>query len=455
MTAPAVLLPATRQPPLTFGRLLVVYSLFIVLPYLWSLTQDLAYRGVYVTAITIANLAGLAALLAQSLLSGRIEAVTRRAGIDNGMRLHRQVGELVAVYFFLHPFLIVLPRYLIAPQRATEDIWVALTAAESATGLYAWALMGVWVLMAKYRDRLGLGYEAWRISHGLGLVAVAILATHHAVTVGRHGRYEPWFDVMWILLCAAAIAATCFTYFVRPLLQQRRPFRVASVSKAGASDWYLTIEKDGDFDFSFDAGQFVWINTTGNPFNRAEHPFSIASSPTDSSRISFVIRELGDYTRRLSSLKPGQRVYVDGPHGVFTLVGRKADGIALIAGGAGIGPILGILRQLRDIGESRPVRLVYGNRSFWQMVFQDEIVQAVATMRDFRQTLVLETPATGVQAHVGVIDRDLLAAQFPLPTRESWIFYICGPPVMVEAVRRHLRALGVPGDRVLFEQLAF
>ncbi len=448
-------LPVIRTPPLTFGRLLIVYLVIVLLPYLWSLTQGLAWRGVYPGMVTLLNLGGFAAFLAQYPLSGRVESVTRRAGIDHGMWLHRRVGELLAVYFLLHPFLIVLPRYVLAPERASADIWTALAAAESTTGLYAWAIMIAWVLMARYRNRLGLGYEAWRISHGLGLVLVAILATHHVVTVGRHGRYDPWFDVLWIVLCSLAVAVVAYTYFVRPLLLQRRPFKVVEVSRASSSDWYLTIEKDGDFDFDFDAGQFVWINTTGNPFIRAEHPFSIASSPTDKKRISFVIRELGDYTRRLSSLQPGQRVFVDGPHGVFTLVGRKARGIALIAGGAGIGPILGILRQLRDLGESRPVRLVYGNRNLGQMVFQSEIAQTCTELADFRQILALEQPADSVDAHTGFIDRDMLARTFSSGARASWLFYVCGPPVMVEAVAAHLRALGVESDRVLFEQLAF
>ena len=163
-----------------------------------------------------------------------------------------------------------------------------------------------------------MSYEAWRISHGLGLIAVAILATWHAVTVGRHGVYNLWFDVMWITLCAVAVSTVAYTYFVRPVLQQRRPFKIVGLQKEGSSDWGLTIEKDGDFDFDFDGGQFVWINTSGNPYNRKEHPFSIASSPASLPKVEFLIRAAGDYTSNLDQLKPGQRVFVDGPHGAFT-----------------------------------------------------------------------------------------------------------------------------------------
>ncbi len=449
------LLPPSGSPPLTFRKLLAVYLGLTIVPYLWAWSQGLEVRGTYETILTILNIAMFAALLAQYPLAGRVRSVTNFAGLDNGMQLHRKAGEIIAIYFFLHPFLILAPRFLYSQNLALENTWDTFIAGESVTGVYAWAIMSIWVLMSVYRDKLGMSYEAWRISHGLGLVAVAILGTHHAVTVGRHGRYDLWFDVMWIALCTIAVGIVAFTYFVRPYLQQKQPFKLVHAKRLSTNDWELTIEKDGDFPFKFDAGQFLWINTSGNSFNRAEHPYSIASSPTRLPRISFIIRELGDWSRSLGNLKPGQRVYVDGPHGVFTLNGQEAAGVALIAGGAGIGPNLGILRQLRDLGESRPVRLIYGNRRMDQMVCQDEVNEIEAEMDDFKQHLVLETPESGVEAHEGFIDRDYLASMFDQEQRGSWIFYVCGPPVMVDAVTEHLRKLGIDEARIMFEQLAF
>ena len=390
MATSTPILAATRPMPVSFGRLLGFFFIITIMPYLWSLTQVMAYRGIYTTAVTIFNLTGFAAFLMQYPFSGRISRVTHFSGIDNTMRLHRKAGEIIAIYFFLHPFLTVLPRYFIAPSLSFSDLWTTFTAPESVTGVYAWTIMSIWVLMAVFKERLGISYEVWRISHGLGFVAVAILATLHAITVGRHGQYSLWFQGMWIVLCGVAVSIISYTYFVRPFLQKKKPFKLVDIVKLGSRDWNLTIEKDGDFEFEFEAGQFLWINTSGNPFKRCEHPFSIASCPSSLPRLSFIIRELGDYTSRLDQLKPGQRVYVDGPHGVFTLEGQNAAGVALIAGGAGIGPTLGILRQLRDLGESRSIRLIYGNRCFEQMVFLDEIEMTEKALPDFKKTLVLE-----------------------------------------------------------------
>jgi predicted ferric reductase len=136
------------------------------------------------------------------------------------------------------------------------------------------------------------------------------------------------------------------------------PFKVVEVKKLGSRDWNLTLEKDGDFEFEFTTVQFVWINTNGKTFDHNEHPFSIASSPSSLPRMSFIICVLRDFTSRLDQLKPGKRVHVDGRQGVFTLKGKNAAGIGLIAGGAGFGAIFALLRQIRDTSRPRPVNLM-------------------------------------------------------------------------------------------------
>lgn len=388
-------------------------------------------------------------------MAGRLRAVSQFAGTDNSMRIHRRAGEIIALFFFLHPFLIVLPRFWLAPQLALDDLWLTLSQSEAATGTYAWTLMGVFVLVAMYKDKLKLSYEAWRISHAIALMAVAILATIHAVTVGRHGVYNSWFDAMWILMCTAAVSTVAYTFFVRPFLQKRRPFKIVEVKKEGSRDWGLTIEKDGDFDFDFSGGQFVWLNTTGNPFSIREHPFSIASSPTALPKVSFVIRELGDYTSKLDRLQPGQRVYVDGPYGDFTLHDRKASGIAFVAGGCGIAAAMGVLRHLCDTGTDLPVRLIYGNRNMDEMIFQDEMVEIGSKLPNFKQVVVLADAADHECVYQGVVDKEILAKTFDSEDRADWIYYVCGPELMVESVVKSLGQLGIPNKRILRERLSF
>ncbi len=444
-----------RVPPLSFRALLAIYVCVVLIPYGLGLASDnVTYRGWYTELVTILSMAGLAMMLTQFALSGRLDRVSSRTGVDNGLLVHRKAGEILALFFLLHPFLIVAPRFWISGAFAIDDLLLVFSESLTATGLYAWSLLIIWVLMSMFRDKLGMSYEAWRLSHGIGAVAIIILATDHVVTVGRHGHYEEWLDWFWIVLCAVAVAAVVNSYFIRPRQHAKKAFKIVGCEKVGRSDWCLTLEKDGQFEFDFDAGQFAWLNTSGNPYSRTEHPFSIASSPAELPKVSFIIREAGDYTSNLGSLKLGQRAYLDGPHGEFTLSGRKARGIGLIAGGCGIGPTLGILRQLRDTGDARPVRLIYGNQTMDQLVFQGEI-EAMTEAMNIQQQLVLTEPPDGFAGHQGVIDKKILEEVFCSDERDEWDYYVCGPEVMIRAVEKTMKDIGIPRNRIIYEALSF
>ncbi|MDO8863943.1 ferredoxin reductase family protein [Haliea sp. E1-2-M8] len=447
------MLPVKRSP-MSFGMLSCLYFAAVLLPWALSYVEGLAVRGVYEELVQLLSIVGLSMMLFQFFLTARVDAVARHAGVDNTMRLHTRMGEFLGYLILLHPFLIVAPRFFVAPSFALSDTWDLFTRPETSTGMYAWCLMLVWVLMAVFKERTGLSYESWRYTHSAGFVAIIILATHHAVTVGRHGRYNAWFDTLWIALCVLAVGMVLYVYFVRPRKVARQPFRVVDCAKGSESDWYLTIEKEGNFPFDFDAGQFTWISTSPSVFARNEHPFSIATTRKSLPKVSYVIRELGDYTRQLGKLVPGQRVWVDGPHGVFTQNARNARGVVLIAGGAGIGPIMGILRELCDQKDERPIRLIYGNRTIEQMSFLTEI-ESIQSQLDMESILVLEKPPEEFSGHTGYINRDVLEKIASHPDAGTWDFYICGPPIMVKAVESALLSLSVPRDRILYEQLGF
>ena len=443
-----------RRTRLGEGFYLLAYVAVLAIPYGLAFTVSAEHRPLFQALVTLLNLCGLAALLLQFPLAARSRSLAQTMGIDQAMVIHRKAGELIAIFFFLHPFLIVLPRLLVAPQLAFADVWTAFTAGNVRTGLYAWMFLLVWALVAWSRRKAGLSYEAWRLSHSLGFAAVAILATLHVITVGRHGQAQAWFNGVWIAGCTLAVALVANGLFVRPGLWRRRPFKVVQVTRAGASDWELEIEKDSDFPFAFDAGQFVWLTTSRLPWLRVEHPFSIASSPMAGARLKFVIRQLGDYTASLGRLRPGQRVLVDGPFGIFTLAGRRGRGLAFIAGGCGIGPVLGIIRSLRDQAEGRPIRLLYGNRSADQLVCQDELREIERQLPDFRQVIALEN-ADPVATHTGLIDEQALAMVLPEGAAKNWLVFVCGPPVMARRTVRTLRRMGFPRRAIVYEQFSF
>jgi NAD(P)H-flavin reductase len=161
-----------------------------------------------------------------------------------------------------------------------------------------------------------------------------------------------------------------------------------------------------------------------------------------------VIKELGDFTGSLDQVKPGMRAYLDGPYGSMSVEGRSEPGIALIAGGVGIAPMLSILNQMRLTGDSRRVRLIYGNRLEEQIVFREDLPREDTI-------LVLSEPPVGWQGETGMIGPDLLDGSFTDDEFAEWLFVLCGPPIMMDTVEDHLIARGVSSGQILSERFDY
>jgi len=161
---------------------------------------------------------------------------------------------------------------------------------------------------------------------------------------------------------------------LKPILLLRRPYEIESVQPERGNAWSLTIQPVGHSGFKFMPGQFAWITVGNSPFSEAEHPFSFSSSANSRAKLTFTIKELGDFTRKIKTLQPGQQAYVDGPFGHFSVDRHPhAEQFAFIAGGVGITPIMSMLRTLAQRGEKRPLTLIYANRDCEASTFREEI----------------------------------------------------------------------------------
>jgi predicted ferric reductase len=212
----------------------------------------------------------------------------------------------------------------------------------------------------------------------------------------------------------------------------------------------------------FEAGQFAWVTIGTSPFLLSDHPLSIASAPGERPRFKFVIEEVGDFSKSLGRIPVGTHAYLDGPYGNFTLSaaevalpkGQRAAGLAFIAGGVGVAPILSLLRERQAAGERRPMRLLYGNRSPSQIVYKDELA-AMETAMDFRVRHVVSEPPYEWTGGVGTIDGATVAEWLDWPDPAAWLFFVCGPTVMMDAVERALLARGVPAARIITERFKY
>jgi predicted ferric reductase len=398
-------------------------------------------------------LAAFAILLMEFLLSGRFRSISERIGMDVTMRFHQLLARVAAAFILVHPFLYSTPIGLARPDDATHRGHLGLTGAAAYSGILGWLLLLLLVITAMRRTQIGHSYERWRIGHAIGAVLIAGLVAHHAFAAGRYSGEGPllWF---WILLLALAAMTMLAVYLIRPLLRLRRPYEVVAVTPVAANTWQLEIRPRHGAALDYEAGQFVWLRVGRNPWSPDEHPFSIASAPADRTKLSFIIKAFGDFTSKLGGIAPGAKAYVDGPYGHLTLARRQCEGVALLAGGVGIAPLLGILRQMQASGDRRPVILVYGNRSRAQIVLTEEL-DALAASLNLKVVHVLSEPDGEWTGRRGMLDEALLRELFGFDGAARWCYLLCGPQGMMESCERSLLGLGVPARQIVSERFYY
>ena len=430
--------------------LLLVYLLIALTPLALAWSQDLPRRPLLDDLSSSLAAVAFAMLLVEFLISGRFEVVSGQLGIDRAIRFHRTTALILMAFVLIHPYLYTLPIQKALPWDWSKQLSLGVSGPSLIAGVAAWILLPLLVFWAMFRREIPYKYETWRLCHGIGALLIALLVLFHTVKAGRYSAHDAlfWF---WIILTSIAVLALIEVYLLRPLLQRKHPYRVVSVEPIALKTWDLVIEPEKDAALEFQAGQFAWLNFSGTPYNLMENPFSISTCPSQCPRIGFAIKEMGDFTSSLGSIEVGRRVHVDGPHGNFSIAGRDAKGLVFIAGGVGMAPIMGILRQMVHDGDTRPCRLIYGNRTIDQIMYPSELEQ-LADSLNLTIHHVLSEPPPDWDEPVGQLGYDELARLLDNKDSDHWLHLVCGPEPMIESVEQTLQKLGVPPARILSER---
>jgi propane monooxygenase reductase subunit len=203
---------------------------------------------------------------------------------------------------------------------------------------------------------------------------------------------------------------------------------------------------------NFFPGQYVDIIIPGTEATRS---FSMANtSSRESGQLEFVIKIYPDglFSHFLDSqLAPGDRLNLTGPFGVFTLrEGHDVD-LIFVGGGAGMAPILSLLRSMAERGIQRKATYYYGARGRRDLCFEKELRALEETLPAFRYVPALSEPAEGDawDGEVGLITDVVTRHEADLKSAHA---YVCGPPPMVEAAMPLLTRLGVPQKHVYYDK---
>lgn len=393
---------------------------------------------------TLTDLTGLFALSAMActfVLVCRLRALSRAAGITALLSAHRSMGMLAAGSVALHVAVVIaadidnlnLLTWLGAPPRAR--------AATAATV----ALAGV-IALGVLRRRVRQDYELWRWAHLVLSVAAVGLSALHVQLVGELVTHPV---MRWVLVALALVLAAGLVH--RLLAAQRSSEHVVREIRHDSDSVCTLVLDPCGAPLQFAPGQFAWLRLVRG--GGEEHPFTIASSAAGGG-CAFTVRSTGDFGTVLRNLSPGTPVWVDGPYGSCSLdlLPQPASGVAMIAAGVGITPMLSMVRTLADRHDPRPLLLVRAGGEPRELLFRQELGH-LARRLDLTVIEVVRNAPPGWPGATGDIGTALLRSVLPHRGQRSALdHFVCGPPGFVTAVTRSLLELGVPEHRIHIEK---
>lgn len=180
----------------------------------------------------------------------------------------------------------------------------------------------------------------------------------------------------------------------------------------------------------------------------------IATPPFDRVNGGFMKVNPGVCSSYIYSLKPGDKVMISGPYGEFHVKDTDNEMI-FIGGGAGMAPMRShILDQFLTRHTDRKASFWYGGRSLRELFYIDDFKKIGAENPNFKFNIALSAPLpednwTGYvgNIHEVLFENYLKSHEAP----EDIEYYLCGPPMMTQAVLKMLDNLGVPKDNIMFD----
>jgi propane monooxygenase reductase component len=216
---------------------------------------------------------------------------------------------------------------------------------------------------------------------------------------------------------------------------------VEAVELLTADIWSLELRPEEPLEFK--PGQYVDIGIPGTDEHRS---FSMAN--TDAETLEFMIKQYpgGRFSGLLAdgSIKPGDTLEVTGPYGVFTLRQTSPRRLLFIGGGAGMAPILSLLRSMKESGSQREAAYYYGARSEADLFHLEELAGLPCGF-----VAALSENSNGWSGETGLITDVVDRLEGDLTEVDA---YLCGPPPMVDAAIALLDAKGVPESHVYFDK---
>ncbi|GAA4590643.1 ferredoxin reductase family protein [Planotetraspora phitsanulokensis] len=439
------------QPAVHFPRIVLIVAQLLIyigataVVGLWwvDTTSVVGLAGWLTNAGRVTGLlAGYACAVLLALMS-RFPLLERGVGSDRLARWHALGGRYTISLTLAHTLLIILGSAASAHiSVVSQTTTLVLTYPDMLTATAGFLLLVAAGIVSARAARRRLRYETWHYLHFTTYLAI-FLAFSHPLSNGADFVLHRPVQLAWYAIYIGVAALLVWYRFLTPV---RRALRhrltvaevrpeapgVVSVFMTGRHLDELGAEPGQFFRWRFLAPGMWW---TANPYS--------LSAPPNRNFLRITVKAVGGHSEALARIRPGTRVWAEGPYGAFTAARRTARRVLLLGGGVGITPLRALFETLP--GE---VTVVYRARRPEDLALWQEL-DAIAADRGATVHYVVDEP---VEYSSPLTAAGLVSLVSDIAKRDV---YLCGPPGMTAAAIPALRRAGVPRRRIHHESFAF
>jgi predicted ferric reductase len=387
----------------------------------------------------ITGLLGTYLALVEVVLMARLPWLDRAIGTDRLGLWHRRNGQYTITMLAAHAVLIVCGYALadhVSIVAETRD--VVLHYPDMLAATVALGLLVMVSVMSIRAARRRMRYESWYFAHLYTYLAL-VLSFAHQLATGNEFVIHPLTRVLWSTMFIGVAAMVLGFRVVGPV---RSAFRhrmwVTRVVRESPAHVSVYVAGRHLHELAVDAGQhFRWRFLAPGEWWQS-HPYSLSAAP-DGNQLRITVKETGDHSGGLATLRVGTKVVAEGPYGALTGLRRRRHRVLLIGGGIGITPLRALFEEL----PAKPghLTLLYRASCEADLVLREEL-EAIARRK-------------GANVKYAVGPRTMQPDPFSprvlrsaIPDLAHHDVFVCGPSGMTEAALRGLRSAGVPRAQI-------
>lgn len=206
------------------------------------------------------------------------------------------------------------------------------------------------------------------------------------------------------------------------------------------------------------AGQYYYFTLPSlkypDPRGATRH-FTLSSSPTEGNllRITTRLRQESGFKKTLDELEIGSTIEGEGPEGTFILDEKEPGPHVFLAGGIGITPFRSMIKYAADKNLNIPIHLIYSNSIPEEIAFRAELEGSAKDHPNIKVDMTITKPEESKEKWSGLtgrIDENLIPKL--VTNLNDNIFWVCGPPAMVDAMEQTLGKLNLSAGKVRSEK---